>query len=89
LQLAVATMKSESFPIADIYVPVKRRASLKPQLVQEIAASILERGQQTPIMVRREDSGRLVLVEGLHRLEACKSLGEATIVGYLVQARKH
>ena len=82
-------MKRESFPIADIYVPVKRRATLKPEVVQEIAASMLEVGQQTPIMVRREDSGRFVLVEGLHRLEACKSLGDTTIIGYLVQARKH
>ncbi|MFI4983343.1 MAG: ParB N-terminal domain-containing protein [Nevskiales bacterium] len=75
--------------MADIYVPVKRRATLKPDLVQEIAANMLEVGQQTPIMVRQEDGGRLVLVEGLHRLEACKSLGDTTIVGYLVQARKH
>jgi sulfiredoxin len=81
-------MKRESFPIADIYVPVKRRATLKPQLVQEIAASMLEVGQQTPIMVRH-DGARLVLVEGLQRLEACRALGETTIFGYLVQARKH
>jgi sulfiredoxin len=81
-------MKREIFPIADIYVPVKRRATLKPELVQEIAASMLEVGQQTPIMVR-QDGARLVLVEGLHRLEACKALGETTIQGYLVQARKH
>jgi ParB-like chromosome segregation protein Spo0J len=80
-------MKREKFPIADIYVPVKRRATLKPETVKAIAESILELGQQTPIMVRR-DGERLVLVEGLHRLEACKLLGEATIVGYLVQARK-
>ena len=33
--------------------------------------------------------GVLVLVEGLQRLEACRSLGEETIVGLLVQARKH
>ena len=82
-------MKREGFPIADIYVPVKRRATLKPELVQEIAASMLEVGQQTPIMVRQEAGGRLVLVEGLHRLEACRSLGDTTIIGYLVQARKH
>jgi ParB-like chromosome segregation protein Spo0J len=82
-------MKRESFRIADIYVPMKRRATLKPDLVQEIAASMLEVGQQTPIMVRQEDGGRFVLVEGLHRLEACKSLGDTSIVGYLVQARKH
>jgi sulfiredoxin len=81
-------MKREIFAIADIYVPVKRRATLKPALVQEIAASMLEVGQQVPIMVR-QDGGRLVLVEGLHRLEACKALGETTVAGYLVQSRKH
>jgi ParB-like chromosome segregation protein Spo0J len=81
-------MKRETFAIADIYVPVKRRATLKPDLVQEIAASMLESGQQTPIQVR-QDGKRLVLVEGLHRLEAAKALGETTILGYLVQARKH
>jgi len=56
--------------------------------VEAIAASMLEVGQETPILVRR-DGERLVLVEGLHRLEACKALGETTIAGYLVQARKH
>ena len=81
-------MKRETFPIANIYVPVKRRAELDPNKVQEIAESILAVGQQTPIMVRK-DGERFVLVEGLHRLEACKQLGEATIVGYLVQARRH
>jgi ParB/RepB/Spo0J family partition protein len=81
-------MKREKFTIADIYVPTKRRASLKPETVQELARSILETGQQSPILVRR-DGDRFVLVEGLHRLEACKALGEETIQGYLVQAAKH
>lgn len=81
-------MKREQFEIATIYVPVKRRASLDAATVQQIAASILEVGQQTPILVR-QDGARLVLVEGLHRLEACKALGERTIEGYLVQSRKH
>ena len=80
--------KREKFAIADIYVPIKRRATLKPATVQELAQSILETGQQSPILVRR-DGNRFVLVEGLHRLEACKALGEQTIVGYLVQAAKH
>ena len=77
--------KPESFPIDKIYVPVKRKKALKPELVQEIAESMLEIGQQAPILVR-PDEGRFVLVEGLHRLEACKSLGEATIIGLLVSA---
>ena len=74
--------------IKDIYVPTKRRLTLNPKTVQEVAESMLEVGQQTPIMVR-QDGKRFVLVEGLHRLEACKMLGEETIVGVLVQARKH
>ena len=81
-------LKRENFAIDNIYVPVKRRATLKPATVREIAESMLEVGQQTPILVR-QDGARLVLVEGLHRLEAAKSLGETTIVGYLVDARKH
>ncbi|HYY38437.1 MAG TPA: ParB N-terminal domain-containing protein [Xanthobacteraceae bacterium] len=81
-------MKRETFAIADIYVPVKRRATLDPRKVQEIAESILQVGQQAPILVR-QDGDRFVLVEGLHRLEACKQLGEQTILGYIVQARRH
>jgi sulfiredoxin len=81
-------MKRETFAVADIYVPVKRRATLDPKIVEQIAESMLEVGQQSPILVRR-DGVRYVLVEGLHRLEACKALGEATILGYLVAARKH
>jgi sulfiredoxin len=81
-------MKRETFAIANIYVPAKRRATLDPKKAQEIAESMLQVGQQTPILVRR-DGERLVLVEGLHRLEACKRLGEETILGYLVQARRY
>jgi uncharacterized ParB-like nuclease family protein len=80
-----AVLKPETFPIDRIYVPVKRRKALKAEIVQQIAESILEIGQQAPIHVR-PDEGRLVLVEGLHRLEACKALGETTIMGLLVSA---
>ena len=81
-------MKRETFAIADIYVPIKRRATLEQKRVDEIAASMLDTGQQTPILVRI-DGARFVLVEGLHRLEAAKALGETTILGYRVDARKH
>ena len=67
-------MKRETFAIASIYVPAKRRSTLDPKKAQDIAESMLQVGQQTPI---------------LHRLEACKQLGEETIYGYLVQARRH
>ena len=80
-------MKDQPIPIADIYVPVKRRATLDPKTVEEIAQSMLEEGQRTPILVRR-DGERFVLVEGLHRLEACKALGETKILALLVQARR-
>jgi len=49
---------------------------------------MLEKGQEEPIPVRL-DGSRFVLVEGLHRLEACKALGETTVSAYLVQARRH
>ena len=78
-------VKPQSFPIDRIYVPVKRKKALNPELVHEIAESILEVGQQAPILVRA-DQNRFVLVEGLHRLEACKALGESTILGILVSA---
>jgi sulfiredoxin len=81
-------MKRQTLAIADIYVPVKRRTALEHAKVQEIAESMLQVGQQTPILVR-QDGERLVLIEGLHRLEACRQLGEKTIFGYLVQARRH
>lgn len=77
--------KPESFPIEQIYVPVKRKKAIKPEIVEEIAGSILEIGQQAPILVR-PDEGRFVLVEGLHRLEACKALGETTVIGVVVSA---
>ena len=81
-------MKRETITIADIYVPTKRRGTLEQKRVDEIAASILDKGLQTPILVRA-DGARFVLVEGLHRLEAAKALGEQTIVAFLVDARKH
>jgi ParB-like chromosome segregation protein Spo0J len=81
-------MKRESFPVAKIYVPIKRRLTLDPKKVDALAESMLANGQQTPILVRA-DGERFVLVEGLHRLEAAKALGEQTIVGYRVDARKH
>ncbi len=81
-------MKRETIAIAKIYVPAKRRATLDPKKAQAIAESMLQVGQQSPILVR-PDGDRFVLVEGLHRLEACKQLGEETIFGYLVQARQH
>jgi uncharacterized ParB-like nuclease family protein len=80
-----AVVKPESFSIDKIYVPEMRMKALNRELVQEIAESILAIGQQAPILVRPHKD-RFVLVEGLHRLEACKALGERAIIGLLVSA---
>ena len=81
-------MKRETFAVANIYVPLERRKTLDQKRVDDLAASMLENGQQTPILVR-PDGARFVLVEGLHRLEAARALGEQSIVGFRVDARKH
>ncbi len=81
-------MKVHKFEVSNIYVPAKRRTTLDQAKVDLIAESMLASGQLTPIMVRA-DGARYVLVEGLHRLEACKALGEAKINGILVQARRN
>ena len=81
-------VQKNTYPIANIYVPVKRFKTLNPNKVLEIAESILENGQTTPIQLR-EGKDRFVLIEGLHRLEALKALGEDTVTGYLVHARLH
>jgi sulfiredoxin len=81
-------LKRQMLAIQDVYVPVKRRQTLDPQKVEALAESMIEKGQQAPILVR-PDGHRFVLVEGLHRLEACKALGETTVPAYLVQARQH
>jgi sulfiredoxin len=81
-------MEDQRFRIDDIYVPVKRKRDLDPDRVAALAESILEEGQKVAIRVRRDKDERLVLVEGLHRLEACRALGEDTIIGILVSARQ-
>ena len=80
-------MKDLVLKIDEIYIPTARRATVDDAKVAEIAESMLEDGQKTPIMVR-DDGKRLILVEGLQRIEAAKTLGEETIVGIKVQARR-
>ncbi len=76
--------------IDEIYVPAKRRGTLDEVKVETLAESIIEDGQKIPIHVRPDpEKNRYVLVEGLHRLEALKALGEATIVSLIVMPRRH
>ena len=77
------------FPIADVRIPVKRKKTLQPKKVEAIAEDILENGQTTPIQVREGKTGGWVLIEGYHRLEALRALGESSVEGYEVRARLH
>jgi ParB/RepB/Spo0J family partition protein len=81
-------MKDVTLKIAEIYVPASKRGPIDTDKVNALAESIAEIGQQSPILVR-PDKQRYVLVSGLHRLEACKALGETTVKANLVQAAKH
>ena len=62
------------------------RAQIDPDLSELLSEEVAWELRSIPV---RRDGNRFVLVEGLHRLEACKALGEQTIVGYLVQSAKH
>jgi len=81
-------MDTHALPISDVYVPAKRRRMLDAAKVEELAESLMEEGVKVPIQVRK-DGDRLVLVEGLHRLEAARALGEETIPGIFVGARRY
>ena len=61
---------------------------MNQQTVEALATAILEEGQKVPIQVRH-DGKRFILIAGLHRLEACRALGEDTVLGVLVRARLH
>ncbi len=76
-------------PIAleEIYVPAKRRRTRDDARVDALALDILENGLKNPILVRRDEE-RFVLLEGLHRLEAVRALGEETVAALVVSARR-
>ena len=80
-------MRTVPVPVEQIYVPMSLRKTLDAAKVESLAESILEVGLSTPIQVRRDEK-RYVLVSGLHRLEALKSLGEKTVPALIVQARQ-
>jgi len=83
-------LERHTIEIARIHVPAKRNRTLDPAKVAALAEDMLENGQTTPIRVRldaKDPAGRYVLIEGLHRLEALKALGETELTAYLVQAR--
>jgi len=83
-------LQQHTLPIEKIRVPVKRKKTLEPAKVETLAEDMLENGQQVPINCRvdpKDPDGSYILVEGLHRLEALRALGESTVTAVLVQAR--
>jgi len=80
-------LRDEVVKITDIYVPTARRKTLNQKTVDALAENILEEGMKVPIQLRK-GNGRYVLIEGLHRLEACRALGEQKITCIFVAARK-
>jgi sulfiredoxin len=45
-------LKKQTLAIEHIYVPVKRQQTLDLQKVEALAESMMEKGQETPILVR-------------------------------------
>lgn len=64
----------EKLYIENIEVPARKR-EVDPEAVKTLAASMEKIGLRTPITIRSNDDSMAVLVAGLHRLEAAKSLG--------------
>ncbi len=59
------------------------------EAAQEAAVAIKKSDPIVQVSVYDSVEYTPTLVEGLHRLEAAKALGEKTIVGFRVDARKH
>jgi sulfiredoxin len=78
-------LRSEHLKLEKIYVPTKRRNALEEEKISEIAESILEEGQLVPIQVRRDTKKGFIVINGAHRIEAVKLLGEDTIEAFIVR----
>ncbi len=66
--------------------PFQPREHFDPQALQELKASIAERGLVQPITVRRFD-GRYQLIAGERRLRAVRELGLPTIPAYVLDVQ--
>ncbi|WP_417450277.1 ParB N-terminal domain-containing protein [Kordiimonas sp.] len=80
-------LKTAPIKIEDIYIPTDRRKEIKQSEIDTIVAEMMDGAARKPVRVR-EGKGRYVLIEGVNRLEACKTVGDETIPAYIVQARK-
>lgn len=75
-------MKAISVPVCDIRVMDGRR-KVDPGTVERIAESIAKVGLRTPVTIR-EDAQGFVLVAGAHRLAACRSLGMEQVPAFVM-----
>lgn len=80
-------LKTVPVKIDEIYVPTDRRKEINQSEIDTIVSEMMDGEARKPVRVR-EGKGRFVLVEGVNRLEACKTVGDETIPAYIVQARK-
>lgn len=70
----------ENVALVEITVPAHRARGLDPAAVDRLADSIQRLGLQTPITLRYDtETDEILLVAGLHRLEAARKLGWQTI----------
>jgi ParB family chromosome partitioning protein len=75
-----------TIPLAQIDVGPRLR-SVDPAWVELLAASLGERGQDTPITVRpAEEAGRYILVAGGHRVAAAEVAGLETLDAFVTEA---
>jgi len=80
-------MEAQDFKIEDIYVPVKLKKAFDQAGVQKFVDLMMNDETLAPVLVRKDPKKGLVLVKGVHRLEACREVGDINIKGFLVQAR--
>jgi sulfiredoxin len=80
-------MEAQDFKIEDIYVPVKLKKAFEAASVEKFTDLLMNDETLAPVLVRKDPKKGLVLVKGVHRLEACRDVGDVTIKGFLVHAR--
>jgi len=80
------TTNATTIAVANIEVLKDRFRLVSAERVKELAESIRDQGQLQPILVRQVSGSKYKLLDGEHRLEAIKLLGQTTIVAQ-VRAR--
>ncbi|WP_226627676.1 ParB N-terminal domain-containing protein [Alloyangia pacifica] len=81
-------LEKHTVAISDNRVSLKQKMTLCEDKVRKLAESILEDGHTTPIQLQPDGYG-YVVIEGLHRLEALRVLGEESVLAHFVRARLH